>query len=209
VARAFLRDAPLLILDEPTSSIDSKTETVILDALERLIEGRTTFMVAHRLSTVRDADLILVVNHGRIAELGTHSSSWARGLYKELHVPSRGRARARHGRRPDGLAEMTTASSRAGRARACRPRPRRARQAMATRRTRGRRAADETRWLLLSAPRCPCCRGLGATASGSRAQPAARTREPDPRAQHRRDGGRARRPRRRRPTAPCGSSRRA
>jgi ABC-type bacteriocin/lantibiotic exporter with double-glycine peptidase domain len=64
VARAFLRDAPLLILDEPTSSIDSKTETVILDALERLIEGRTTFMVAHRLSTVRDADLILVVTTG-------------------------------------------------------------------------------------------------------------------------------------------------
>src|SRR4029450_4262598 len=61
-ARAFLKDAPILILDEPTSSIDSKTEAVILDALDRLMVGRTTFMVAHRLSTIVDSDLILVVN---------------------------------------------------------------------------------------------------------------------------------------------------
>ena len=64
VARAFLKDAPILILDEPTSSIDSKTEAVILDALDALMEGRTTFMIAHRLSTVRDADLILVIDDG-------------------------------------------------------------------------------------------------------------------------------------------------
>ena len=62
VARAFLKDAPILILDEPTSSIDSKTEAVILDALDRLMVGRTTFMIAHRLSTVRRADLILVLD---------------------------------------------------------------------------------------------------------------------------------------------------
>ena len=72
VARAFLKDAPILILDEPTSAIDSKTEGVILDALDRLMVGRTTFMVAHRLSTIRNADLILVMNHGEIVERGTH-----------------------------------------------------------------------------------------------------------------------------------------
>jgi ABC-type multidrug transport system fused ATPase/permease subunit len=112
VARAFLKDAPLLILDEPTSAIDSKTEGVILDALERLIEGRTTFMVAHRLSTVRDADLIIVVNHGRIAELGSHERLMARdGLYKELHDAQQatGRRRATAAVSADGLAEITTA----------------------------------------------------------------------------------------------------
>ena len=64
VARAFLKDAPILILDEPTSSIDSKTEGVILDALDDLMEGRTSFMIAHRLSTVRHADQILVIERG-------------------------------------------------------------------------------------------------------------------------------------------------
>ena len=79
VARAFLKDAPILLLDEPTSSIDSRTEAVILDALDRLMEGRTTFMVAHRLSTIRSADQILVVNHGRIVESGTHEELLAAG----------------------------------------------------------------------------------------------------------------------------------
>ena len=78
VARAFIRDAPILILDEPTSSIDSKTESVILDALENLMVGRTSFMIAHRLSTIRDADLILVLNHGELVEQGTHDELLAR-----------------------------------------------------------------------------------------------------------------------------------
>jgi ATP-binding cassette subfamily B protein/subfamily B ATP-binding cassette protein MsbA len=91
VARAFLKDAPVLILDEPTSSIDSKTEAVILDALARLIRGRTTFVVAHRLSTIRDADLILAVDGGRVVEQGTHAELLARGgLYAELHAAQRG-----------------------------------------------------------------------------------------------------------------------
>jgi ATP-binding cassette subfamily B protein len=91
VARAFLKDAPVLILDEPTSSIDSKTEAVILDALARLIRGRTTFVVAHRLSTVRDADLILALDGGRVVEQGTHAELLARGgLYAELHEAQRG-----------------------------------------------------------------------------------------------------------------------
>ena len=93
VARAFLKDAPVLILDEPTSSIDSKTEAVILDALARLIRGRTTFVVAHRLSTVRDASLILVVDRGQVVEQGTHAELLARGgLYAELFDAQRGAA---------------------------------------------------------------------------------------------------------------------
>jgi ABC-type multidrug transport system ATPase subunit len=87
VARAFLKDAPILILDEPTSSIDSKTEGVILDALDRLMEGRTTFLIAHRLSTIRHADLILVMNGGRLVEHGAHDELLARdGLYAQLHA---------------------------------------------------------------------------------------------------------------------------
>ena len=94
VARAFLRDAPILILDEPTSSIDSKTEAVILDALARLMVGRTTFMVAHRLSTIHHADLILVLSRGRIVEQGTHQELLEQaGLYKQLHDMQTGLAR--------------------------------------------------------------------------------------------------------------------
>jgi ABC-type multidrug transport system fused ATPase/permease subunit len=85
VARAFLKDAPVLILDEPTSSIDSRTEAVILEALDRLIVGRTTVMIAHRLSTVRHADLILVIDGGKIVERGRHEELLAaNGLYARL-----------------------------------------------------------------------------------------------------------------------------
>jgi ABC-type multidrug transport system fused ATPase/permease subunit len=85
VARAFLKNAPILILDEPTPSIDSRTEAVILDALERLKVGRTTFVIAHRLSTIRSADLILVLDQGRLVEQGTHPELLAlQGLYAQL-----------------------------------------------------------------------------------------------------------------------------
>jgi ATP-binding cassette subfamily B protein len=95
VARAFLRDAPILILDEPTSSIDSRTEAVILDALERLMEGRTTIVIAHRLSTIRSADRILVVHDGEIVDDGTHEDLIERdGTYRELwEAQTRQRAR--------------------------------------------------------------------------------------------------------------------
>lgn len=96
VARAFLKNAPLLILDEPTSSIDSKTERVILDALDRLMVGRTTFMIAHRLATVRHADQILVLDHGRLAQRGTHQELVLQdGLYKQLHDMQSGEVRRR------------------------------------------------------------------------------------------------------------------
>jgi ATP-binding cassette subfamily B protein/subfamily B ATP-binding cassette protein MsbA len=86
VARAILKNAPILILDEPTSSIDSKTESVILDALDHLMIGRTTFLIAHRLSTIRRADLILVMDHGRLVEQGVHQELLQRGgLYRQLH----------------------------------------------------------------------------------------------------------------------------
>jgi ATP-binding cassette, subfamily B, bacterial len=85
IARAFLKDAPILILDEPTASIDSRTESVILEALERLMAGRTTILIAHRLSTIRGADLILVINDGRLVERGSHEELIARGgLYSQL-----------------------------------------------------------------------------------------------------------------------------
>jgi ABC-type multidrug transport system ATPase subunit len=86
VARAFIKDAPILILDEPTSSIDSKTENIILDALDDLMVGRTSFMIAHRLSTVRDAGLVLVLDEGELVEQGTHVELLKRdGLYGQLH----------------------------------------------------------------------------------------------------------------------------
>lgn len=86
VARAFLKDAPILILDEPTSSIDSKTEAVVLDSLDELMEGRTSFIIAHRLSTVRHADQILVMSNGRIVERGTHDELLRSGaVYRQLH----------------------------------------------------------------------------------------------------------------------------
>ena len=79
IARGILLDAPILILDEPTSSVDSETEALIMDGLEHLMEGKTTFIIAHRLSTVRQADLILVVRAGQIVEQGTFSELLHRG----------------------------------------------------------------------------------------------------------------------------------
>ena len=74
IARALLRDAPLLLLDEATSALDAESERLVQASLERLFEGRTTLVIAHRLATVRAADRIVVMDEGRIVEEGTHDS---------------------------------------------------------------------------------------------------------------------------------------
>jgi len=86
IARALLKDAPLLILDEATSSVDTRTEELIQKAMDRLMEGRTSFVIAHRLSTIRNADLILVMKDGNIIEQGNHNELMAQaGFYADLY----------------------------------------------------------------------------------------------------------------------------
>jgi len=85
LARAFLKDAPILILDEPTVGLDAETENALMESLNRLMHGRTTIIVAHNLSTVRHVDQIAVLNEGLLVEVGSHSKLLAReGLYAEM-----------------------------------------------------------------------------------------------------------------------------
>jgi ATP-binding cassette subfamily B protein/subfamily B ATP-binding cassette protein MsbA len=98
IARAFLKNAPILIMDEPTSALDASTETKLLEDLERLMAGRTTIIIAHRLSTIRKADRIVFMEDGRILEQGTHEELLEKGgpyahlyqTYSGLHIPAIG-----------------------------------------------------------------------------------------------------------------------
>ena len=85
IARALLKDPPILLLDEATSALDAASEAAVQEALDELMEGRTTFVIAHRLATVRSADRIVVLDRGRVVETGTHTELVARGgLYADL-----------------------------------------------------------------------------------------------------------------------------
>ena len=86
IARALLKDAPLLILDEATSSVDTRTEELLQQAMDKLMEGRTSFVIAHRLSTIKNADLILVMRDGNIIEQGNHDQLMEQaGFYADLY----------------------------------------------------------------------------------------------------------------------------
>ena len=87
IARAFVADPKILILDEATSNVDTRTEKAIQDAMHSIMQGRTSIVIAHRLSTIRDSDLIVVMEHGEIAESGSHEELLAKkGRYYELYM---------------------------------------------------------------------------------------------------------------------------
>jgi subfamily B ATP-binding cassette protein MsbA len=86
IARAFIRNAPILILDEPTAALDTASERLVMEGLERLMKGRTVIMITHRLNTIRDADTIIVMHGGNVAEQGTHDELLGRrGIYADLY----------------------------------------------------------------------------------------------------------------------------
>lgn len=86
IARAFLKNAPVLLLDEPTAAVDAGTEELLQEAINRISAGKTVIVIAHRLSTIQNADRIYVVENGRIAEMGTHNELIEKnGIYAGMH----------------------------------------------------------------------------------------------------------------------------
>ena len=86
IARAVIRDTPILILDEPTSGLDAESEQAVMEALDRLMKGRTSIVIAHHLATIRKADVIFVIKDSELAEQGTHDVLMARhGVYADLY----------------------------------------------------------------------------------------------------------------------------
>src|SRR6266705_6806551 len=109
IARAVIRNTPILLLDEPTTGLDAASEKLVFEALDRLMEGKTTIVIAHRLSTVRRADIIFVIKEGAIVESGKHDELLQRGgLYSELY-------RLQYGEQ----SEVEAPASHYGRLRAC------------------------------------------------------------------------------------------
>ena len=87
IARAILKDAPIIILDEATSALDNKSEAIVQQAIDNLMQSRTVFVIAHRLSTIQNADKIVVLNEGQIVEIGTHEELLEKGgAYKALYM---------------------------------------------------------------------------------------------------------------------------
>ena len=87
IARVAVADPPVLILDEATSSIDTRTEKIVQEGMDQLMKGRTVFVIAHRLSTIKNSDVIMVLDHGRIVERGNHDSLLAKkGMYYQLYT---------------------------------------------------------------------------------------------------------------------------
>jgi len=105
IARALLKDPPILVLDEATSSLDAESEALVQEALDRLMKGRTTFVIAHHLATVVHADRIIVLKQGRIAESGTHDELMRQGGYYSTLVERQTRGLIRNEGEEIALAE--------------------------------------------------------------------------------------------------------